>query len=187
MGAITGQIKVFDLEDSSLVITIIHHFSAVNCLVLSGRFLFSASSDGSASIWEDFAHKEQVIAGNPVTSIAYEGENFVTGDDKGMVKLWDIETRDILQEFKGHSKIVTVIAVSPDFIISGSIDRNICVWSIQKRVKRYFNACADCIVDLSFAGHSHFLSGNQNGSIQKWNLMKRIHLISGFDPLINEL
>jgi len=50
-----------------------------------------------------------------------------------MIKLWDVETGDIIYTFKGHKEGINDIAWSTDgdFLASGSDDKTVIIWNLE--------------------------------------------------------
>jgi WD40 repeat protein len=63
-----------------------------------------------------------------VNSVAYspDGQTLASGSEDNTIKLWNVNTGNLLQTFEGHSKWVNSVAYSPDgqTLASGSNDNN---------------------------------------------------------------
>jgi len=72
-----------------------------------------------------------------VNSIAIDAQGFllVSGSDDKTIRLWNLQTGQLLHKFLGHTAEVYGIAISADGrrVISGGDDRTILVWNLQKR------------------------------------------------------
>ena len=108
-----------------------------------------------------------------------------TGDDAGVVKLWDIRQRKVVMIYKENDDFISDFAVFPNnnnMIIAASADERISVFDIRKKkpikvsdrqedellcvatVKVYFF--------ISFSFHSHLLTWKHNIEREKsscWN------------------
>ena len=71
--------------------------------------------------------------GNSVHSIAinHSGTLVATGDRLGNVKIWDLESREIITNLRGHTARVNDLCFSPqdEFLASASMDGKIQVWN----------------------------------------------------------
>jgi WD40 repeat protein len=69
-----------------------------------------------------------------VKSIAFSpnGQYLATGSGDRTIKIWDIETGQILQTLTGHLNRVLSVSYSPDgkLLISGSGDETIKLWDL---------------------------------------------------------
>lgn len=59
--------------------------------------------------------------------------SYISGAKDGLVKLWNLDISDLSENYSGHTKAITCIAVAGDeaFIVSGSEDRTVKVWSVM--------------------------------------------------------
>ena len=66
-----------------------------------------------------------------------DGRYGVSGGRDGTVKLWDIETGELVQGLEGHDSTVNDVAVTPDgrHAISASYDRTIRIREIEVPMK----------------------------------------------------
>ncbi|NEQ40970.1 MAG: protein kinase [Okeania sp. SIO3I5] len=88
-----------------------------------------------------------------VNSIAIDAQGFllVSGSDDKIMRLWNLQTGQLLHKFLGHTAEVYGIAISADGrrVISGGDDRTILVWNLQKR------RIADRFYSYSGSPYSH--------------------------------
>jgi uncharacterized repeat protein (TIGR01451 family) len=70
--------------------------------------------------------------GREVTSVAWnaDGTKIASADVKGIVRIWNTSTNQIIQTFSGHTDIVYSVAWSPDEtkLVSASADKSVRVW-----------------------------------------------------------
>ena len=88
-----------------------------------------------------------------VNSIAIDPQGFVlvSGSDDKKIRLWNLQTGQLLHKFLGHTAKVYGIAISADGrkIISAGDDRTILVWNLQKKT------IADRFYSYSGSPYSH--------------------------------
>ena len=70
---------------------------------------------------------------DPVYAIEFISEHVVaSGDDDGVIKIWDLHTGYLLQTLSGHSSDITSVSFSANgkTLVSASRDRTIKVWQL---------------------------------------------------------
>lgn len=71
----------------------------------------------------------------PTSSVAItpDGSTIVSGLNNGIIKLWDIQTGQLLRSLTGHTESVRAVTVTPDGskVVSGSADKTMKIWDIQ--------------------------------------------------------
>ncbi|KAF2682867.1 WD40 repeat-like protein [Lentithecium fluviatile CBS 122367] len=109
----------------------------------------------------------------------------VTGNEDGIVRIWDARTGTLQRTFSGYSEsICKVLTTGPDTVISSSRDLTVIVWAIEnvhpaerRQVLRGHSGAARDLVqhdDLLFAG-------GEDGAVQMWNLTngRHMHVLEG--------
>jgi WD40 repeat protein len=63
-------------------------------------------------------------------AIAPNNQYLITGSEDKTIKIWQLQTKKLLQTLVGHTAAVKAIALSPDgeIIASGSEDKTIKIW-----------------------------------------------------------
>ena len=65
-------------------------------------------------------------------AISPNGRILASGDNQGIIKLWDLKSRKFIKHLKAHSQIITDLVFTPDGqgLISSSEDKTIKIWDI---------------------------------------------------------
>ena len=69
-------------------------------------------------------------------TIHYLAVIFFTGSENGIIKVWNLELKEVKDSFSKHTESITCVQISYDcsFLISGSRDKTLCVWDITLAV-----------------------------------------------------
>ena len=62
-----------------------------------------------------------------------DGQSVVSGSDDKTVRLWSVESGELLQTMEGHTSPVMSVSFSPDgqSVVSGSKDKTVRLWSVE--------------------------------------------------------
>ncbi|KAG2752677.1 dynein regulator [Suillus brevipes Sb2] len=186
-----STIRVFDVASTHLVRTISGHSEWVRCAVPSddGRLLASASKDKTAKLWDPLTgeckgelrgHDNELeavcfapvaayaaireLAGLPNVGPKGPGAYVATGSRDKTVKLWDVQSGQMIKNLAGHDNWVRALVFHPSgkLLLSAADDKTIRVWELST---------GRCMKTVE--AHSHFVAtlawGRQRVSTAKSN------------------
>ncbi|MBI5815968.1 MAG: protein kinase [Nitrospinae bacterium] len=181
-GGLDRSVKLWSMENGSLLGSLEGHTDRVNCVALGndGMRAISGSGDWTCRIWDvEKGETLRTLKGHkgPVYSarLSSDGVFAVTGGGDGDIKLWGVASGSCARTFGGHSSAVRAVAISQDgqMIISGSDDKSVRIWD---------PVSGDCLealggqmaavlsVAIGFTGDKVY-AGSANGDITVWNAM----------------
>ena len=140
-GGEDGTVYVWDRE-GNLVTRFTEHSQRVNDLDFSAdsSFLASASSDGTARLWN--VGSRNLIRtlrqdGNSQSALAVAfsrtGQSIMVGRRNGSIELWDSRTGEMRTSLGGHLRGTTSLAIHPNgrWLASSGSDRTVKIWDLS--------------------------------------------------------
>lgn len=130
------------------------HTGIVNaCDTASEHTVVSASDDGSCFLW-DRRQKSAVgeLASDfPVTAVAADAQHVYAAGIENMIYGWDLRKQAKVYGMKGHTDIITCLALHPEgtHLLSNSMDHSLRSWDIRPFITGKNRHCK------TFVGHKH--------------------------------
>ncbi|KRX10889.1 WD40-repeat-containing domain [Pseudocohnilembus persalinus] len=136
---------VWDLKLEKRVSAHIQRMGGINSFdVVSGsNIVVTTGQDQKITFWDlsqpnplrsfNTSQKQQSVQDEVMDlSISHDGKYFVTGGTEEVVKVWDIQSGQIVGKGQGHSGPINSVAFSYDDrqIVSGGRDGNIFLWNV---------------------------------------------------------
>lgn len=102
-------------------------------------------------------------------------EYLASGSDDKFIRIWDINTGECIQIFKGHNKVVSSVAFCPMYnylLASGSDDKTIRIWNLQTNIcEKIFYGHTHYVLSICFSLDGKYLfSGSRDNTIRMWEM-----------------
>lgn len=173
------KIMVYDSKNGKLLKELEGHTSPVMCVDISpdNKRIVSCSIDKTTRMWNLDSGKQigEPLVEGFVNSVVYspDGKCIVSGDDDGLVKIWDWEMRKCLMTFTGHTREVTYAIFSPDgkHVVSSSGDATIRLWSVDTGLcKALMVGHSSSVSSVNFSNDGEkIVSASWDRSVKLWN------------------
>jgi WD40 repeat protein len=119
----------------------------------------------------------QTLSGNsPVNSVAISpnGQFLASGYEDKTVRLWNLETGEVISTRMGHSQAVKSVAFSPDgtILATGSDDQTVKLWNVSNGQEIYtLSGHSHAVKSVAFNPDGQVLaSGSWDKTIKLWNV-----------------
>ncbi len=129
-------IRFWDLEQKQLLKTIEVHEQPINALAISqdGQLIISGSSDRTIRVRQLGTPDSHILQGHQeavlAVAISPDGKTIASGAMDGIVNLWDVDSKQLINSFQAHQNAVKsiVFQINGQFLITASLDRNLKIW-----------------------------------------------------------
>ncbi|MEM9805488.1 MAG: WD40 repeat domain-containing protein [Cyanobacteria bacterium P01_D01_bin.56] len=141
----------------------------------NGRYLASASDDGTVRLWTAHGKLLQVFTGHrgSVLDVAFSQDSQLIGSagDDFTIRLWQL-SGECLHILNGHSGAVNSVVFSPTqrLIASASNDHTIRLWSQDGQWIKTLEGHIDWVRSVAFSPDGeHLVSAAEDGTLCLWN------------------
>ena len=164
------------------------HEGEVKCLTFSqdGKFLASGDNELTVIVWDWQKNQKFSLQGHEkagwwdkgINSVAFSPcQGFlVSGGDDQTLRIWSLETKELISTLTGHQDKVTAVAVHPDgeIIASGSEDKTVKIWSVKTgEILATLQGHSDKVLTVKFSQNGQLLAsggGENDKTVIIWNL-----------------
>ena len=139
-----NNLKIWDPVKGIELLDLTEHTSNVNLVVFKNNATFaSASIDDFVIIWEIVKESNITIKANLIHKIdfgqngsspsclAFSSSNILAVGNGNDIKLFNIDTGEMVINLQGHIENVFTLAFNRDVLASGSMDKTVKIWSRQ--------------------------------------------------------
>ncbi|XP_066284541.1 U3 small nucleolar RNA-interacting protein 2-like isoform X3 [Branchiostoma lanceolatum] len=164
------------------------HTAHVLCLAISSdnKFLASGCRNKIIHIWDPVSlTRLHTFTGHrdAVAGLAFRKgtHTLFSGSHDKTVKVWSLDEMAYVETLFGHEdSIMALDSLSRErAVTAGGRDRTVRVWKIPEESQLVFHGenrgSIDCV---AFINEQHIVSGDDNGNVSVWGLMKKKPLVS---------
>lgn len=166
-GSTDNCIKVY--KECKYHCDLVGHSAQINCIESLDRYVISGDDNGQIIVWKDLKihkrlqHKREVLS----LSFSPNGMSFASGSFDKTVRLWNVETGEIIASYF-HVHFVYKVRVYNDLVISCSKDKTIKMFKISRRKVVSDLVCEDEIYDFDY-NDGHLVCGSRNNKVYFFN------------------
>ena len=132
-----GKVELWNIGTGQNIDTLVGQKSRIRSLAFSpdGMTLASGTEGGKVELWNVGTGQNGDISVNStaVNALAFSPDGTILATGSKDLKLWDVETRENIDIFDGHTDPVSYILFSPDqtTLVSGSYDGTVLLWDMS--------------------------------------------------------
>jgi WD40 repeat protein len=102
-------------------------------------------------------------------------QQLVSGSSDNTIKVWELESGQMLRSLEGHTESVTSVAVTPDgqHVVSGSGDNTVKVWELESgQMLRSLEGHTESVTSVAVTPDGqHAVSGSKDKTLKVWELV----------------
>ncbi|XP_043943141.1 apoptotic protease-activating factor 1 [Protopterus annectens] len=179
VGLDSGTVKVLDMPSGQTRGTTKHHTKSVQCCQFTqdGQHVITSSDDGTIQVWNWETQASNMLIGHkePVKNFKLlRNSQLLSWSFDGTVKVWDLNTSEIIQDIVCHSEAILSCDVIPDGskFASVSADKTAKIWSFEGAACLHvLRGHKSCVRSCRFSWDAQYLAtGDDDGEIRVWNV-----------------
>ncbi|MCF2147701.1 serine/threonine protein kinase [Desmonostoc muscorum LEGE 12446] len=191
-GSWDKTVKLWNVNTGDQICTLTGHKLQVNSVAFSpqGQIIASASYDRTIRLWQISSQKEfkncpcytlsGILSGHAwaVLTVAFspDGKVLATGSDDKTIKLWEVNTGQLISTLSGHSWSVVSVAFTADgkTLISASWDKTVKLWKVST-AEEIVTLCGhtDSVSAIAVSQVARLIaSGSKDKTIKLWQLVE---------------
>ncbi|MBE8970250.1 serine/threonine protein kinase [Nostocales cyanobacterium LEGE 12452] len=193
-GSRDKTVKLWDVNTGTEICTIIGHQLQVNGVAFSpqGQLLASASYDRTIRLWQIESSQRELqnrpcysllstLSGHAwaVLTVAFSpnGKILATGSDDNTIKLWEVNTGQLICTLVGHSWSVVAVAFTADgeTLLSASCDKTVKLWRVSTAEEIVtLSGHIDSVSAVAVSKVTQLIaSGSRDKTIKLWQLVEQ--------------
>lgn len=128
------MVRVIDLEANKVVKSYVAAKEAIKCMLVTETMIFVAGCDPVIRGYSLETGETKEYQGHTgwVYCLQVQGQHLFSGGDDNSIKVWDIETGDMVDELLSHENGVTCLNFAHKDLMSGGYDHYIYIWDLPE-------------------------------------------------------
>ncbi|XP_046888669.1 CMT1A duplicated region transcript 1 protein [Hypomesus transpacificus] len=139
-GSYDLSIRCWNLKTGACLVYLSGHSGTINCLDLHGNRLVSGAKDCHVKVWNlqtgTCYNKLKFKHNSPVLCVKLNEAFVLSSCEKGLVKMWDLETASEVKVIDAHQSSVKCLFFDSWHILSGGLDGQVMAWSTNRDMDR---------------------------------------------------
>lgn len=143
-----------------------------------------------STAWKNGRCTTKVFKGhtNGVMCLQFEDNVLITGSYDTTVKIWDIDTGEVIRTLTGHTAGIRALQFSGDRLVTGSLDSTVKIWNWREgKLLKTWQAHDAGVITVNFT-QRYQASGSQDKNIRVWDLTTgQTFLLRGHQDWVNSV
>ncbi|XP_049633615.1 F-box and WD repeat domain containing protein 10B [Suncus etruscus] len=137
-GSYDLSIRYWDLKSGACIQIFSGHRGTITCMDVYKNTLVSGARDCQIKEWDLETGKclKTLKQKNPILAIKINGTYIVSSCERGLVKVWNIVTAQLVKSLIGHEEAVKCLYFDQWHLLSGSSDGLVMAWSMVEKYER---------------------------------------------------
>ena len=133
IGREDGTIELWDLKAKEKKVNLLGHTEKITGVKIIDYKIVTSSLDETIKIWDliSFTEIGEVMGIGQVTALEGFGQCIIGGSEEGWIRVWNINTMEVVATLWGHLAPITALSVNKDSIISGDSQGELRAWSLE--------------------------------------------------------
>jgi serine/threonine protein kinase len=123
-------------------------------------------------------------------AISPDNQTLISGSMDDTIRIWNLQSGELLNTITGHTKVINCLAISPDgqTLVSGSDDHSIRFWNLPSgKAGRILREHTRDVTSVAISSNGEFLiSGSEDRTVRLWRLQngEPVRMLSGISGMV---
>ncbi|KAH3757034.1 myotubularin-related protein 5/13 [Pelomyxa schiedti] len=169
-------IKVWDLKKMDCLYTLEGHTNFITQVLFDSKTIISASYDCTLKCWDmkDSGRCTRSLVGHQGSvncfAIDKSSSKIVSGSGDNMIRVWDHDSANCCAVLRGHSAEVTCLACVDGWVVSGSEDKTVRMWTLNGDCVKLLRGHDDSLTSIYAQSKLRIISTSRDSTARIWSI-----------------